>query len=599
MTVTSEVPALSSMWSAKAFEPQIHHIRFPRFRNLEDNLQIDFGFPITAIVGPNGTNKSSILRALQGCPDYENIGKYWFGTAMDVISTEERHRFVHGRWSTSAQEVVEIIKTRIRRTGADAETFPDYFEPSRPIARDGMSIMPAAPIPMPADRTATRWKAIEKSVLYIDFRAEISAFDKYFFHNEYRPRASNGAKHVAQQRGVKTLIQERSSRLKRILDQRTLSYKPGGREWILAQARPLTDSERSEVSFILGRTYSNIEIITHRAFEVSGVTARLHTTGFSYSEAWAGSGEFAAVQLVTAIESASEKSLVLLDEPEVSLHPGAQRRLLDYLARKSKTKRLQIVFATHSPVLLEELPASAIKVLELHPISGRVVLRGQSSSSAEAFVALDHRFQRRSVLVEDALAREIVLRALRTGGALLVDAVDVKPIGGGASMIRTRLIPSFAAENRLDALVLLDGDQRPPSEVPDPKHVAPANLKSAVEEALVISNVTGVVFANTGGATDAELRLILAWIRSYVRYLPGMQPDQWLRTCMGEAIVGTDEKAWWRLRTIGRLKKLGSEDVTGPEILEEQKRVLADLPDETPEFVEIRDAITLFIGVAS
>ncbi|MCC2890180.1 hypothetical protein [Enterobacter hormaechei] len=43
------------------FEPFIQHIRFPYFKNLEMNARIDFQFPITALVGQNGTNKSSVI----------------------------------------------------------------------------------------------------------------------------------------------------------------------------------------------------------------------------------------------------------------------------------------------------------------------------------------------------------------------------------------------------------------------------------------------------------------------------------------------------------------------------------------------------------
>jgi hypothetical protein len=49
----------------------------------EDGMpQIDFDFPITALVGPNGTNnnKGSVLRAVQGSPGMENLGVYWFSS---------------------------------------------------------------------------------------------------------------------------------------------------------------------------------------------------------------------------------------------------------------------------------------------------------------------------------------------------------------------------------------------------------------------------------------------------------------------------------------------------------------------------------------
>lgn len=46
----------------------------------------------------------------------------------------------------------------------------------------------------------------------------------------------------------------------------------------------------------------------------------------------------------------SEKSILLFDEPEVSLHPQAQKRLLDFLLEVSATR--QIIIATHSPYLI-------------------------------------------------------------------------------------------------------------------------------------------------------------------------------------------------------------------------------------------------------
>src|SRR5271166_2242326 len=56
--------ALSGMLAVGKFEPYIRYIRFPRFRNLRDGTRIDFGYPVTALVGPNGTNKTAILRAV-------------------------------------------------------------------------------------------------------------------------------------------------------------------------------------------------------------------------------------------------------------------------------------------------------------------------------------------------------------------------------------------------------------------------------------------------------------------------------------------------------------------------------------------------------
>jgi predicted ATPase len=48
----------------------------------------------------------------------------------------------------------------------------------------------------------------------------------------------------------------------------------------------------------------------------------------------------------------SKANIVLLDEPEVGLHPDLQRRFLEYLIRLAKDKQIQFFIATHSPVFL-------------------------------------------------------------------------------------------------------------------------------------------------------------------------------------------------------------------------------------------------------
>jgi hypothetical protein len=173
----------------------------------------------------------------------------------------------------------------------------------------------------------------------------------------------------------------------------------------------------------------------------------------------------------------------------------------------------------------------------------------------------------------------------------------VELVPGGSETIRSRLVPSFAAANRSDAFVLLDGDRR--REVKDPQDVAANKLKTEVESALNVANASGVVFANTGGPTEDQLKKLLTWIRQYVDYLPGMQPDKWLREKLGETCTIADEKQWWRERTIKNLGKIGSEDVTSQEILDEQKRALVSLDDNDVDLVSIRTAIERVLGGAT
>ena len=116
---------------------------------------------------------------------------------------------------------------------------------------------------------------------------------------------------------------------------------------------------------ILNKEYTDIRVAEHKLYRNMGTSVYMKNKyEMGYSEANAGSGEIAVVQLVRRIEKAKDYSLVLLDEPEVSLHPGAQENLKEYLLEAIKTKKLQVVISTHSPTLIKGLPSAAIKLFK-------------------------------------------------------------------------------------------------------------------------------------------------------------------------------------------------------------------------------------------
>lgn len=45
------------------FQNYIEYMQFPKYKNLKENTRIDFSFPLTMLVGKNGTGKSSVLHA--------------------------------------------------------------------------------------------------------------------------------------------------------------------------------------------------------------------------------------------------------------------------------------------------------------------------------------------------------------------------------------------------------------------------------------------------------------------------------------------------------------------------------------------------------
>ena len=79
------------------------------------------------------------------------------------------------------------------------------------------------------------------------------------------------------------------------------------------------------------------------------------------------SGEFAILSTVLSISAAADNphTLVLLDEPELSLHPNWQMTLIDNLDRALANQVCHMIIATHSHMLVSDLPVKRSFVTQL------------------------------------------------------------------------------------------------------------------------------------------------------------------------------------------------------------------------------------------
>ncbi len=601
MSNIPEETTLRRLLDGRQLEPFIGHIRFPYFKNLEPDSRVEFTYPITVLVGENGTNKSSVLRALYGAPGHNNLGNYWFSTSVDPIKEtgDERNCFIYGYRHPHEGKIVEVLKTRIYK-----EYDPDYWEPSRRLKKYKMEKMPAL-----VDGTAltgrhwTRWYPIKKNVVYLDFRADLSAFDKVFYHGELRNKKSS-------QKSKKDFIRARSHHLKSAIENKGASYEFYGKERIIGKENRLLTKELHEISTIVGRKYSEISLIRHTFFNCDAYTSIMKVAGLHYSEAFAGSGEFAVVRLVVGVMAAPDHSLILLDEPEVSLHPGAQDRLMEFLARQVTLKKHQIIISTHSPAIIRRLPPDAIKVFVMGQ-SGKVIIPNQRALPEEAFFYLGEPIANKTtIVVEDVLAQEIVLRALRLAGKAVSNLFDIRYFPGGSQTLWGHYIPVFSAENRTNILILLDGDKRTSKRFPDSKTIA-ASDENTIEN--TIQEITGVkvsfkIDGGDGGTNTLQLnqsrRKYLDWARKYTDYLPGDDiPESFIWENMEKCTHShnvereyDDAKQRFAMLTRKELGLAEHEQVSSTDILSTQRRKLATIPDDNPDLIKLKGRLLATIS---
>lgn len=546
LNLSDEIASLEKNRGAyeTVFPGYITHIRFPRFKNIADGARVDFTFPLTALVGPNGSGKTSVLNALYGAPARKSTAHFWFSTKVDPIEEGEGspNRFIYGHRNPTLKSIVETRKARVRKTRAGAPD-PNYWEPTKESKGDGMAEPVLQAGKTYQGRSKDRWNPVSRKVLYINFRKELSAFDKYFyFGKEPVPHvAPKPGSRVSPRRVSSKMDQVRNDAelLARVIEAGDTSYLYRNRK-VATENRLLSQEELELVSFVLGREYEEARWIRHRLFKGEGGLSVVFKTKHSrYSEAFAGSGEVAVTSCVVQVLGAERGTLVLLDEPEVSLHPGAQERLLAFLAKAARTRQLQIVFSTHSPHFVTALPEDAIKSFNQQEDGRFVVL--PSSHPYAAFRRLGAVTGGRiRVLVEDKLAKAVVEQAL----LLLNDDAQaavfrVEFLSGGADAILKYQVPVLMGAPG-HTLVLLDGDKQRLTEFVDPALIPVAEDGTLGQRILQATGVQPEFTVDGGvGGGNVPQRVVaqrkyLAWIRRNVSFIPTLCPEELVLRAAGK-----------------------------------------------------------------
>jgi len=88
----------------------------------------------------------------------------------------------------------------------------------------------------------------------------------------------------------------------------------------------------------------------------------------SYTEKQFSSGELAIIKLLQKFKSLKNRSLILIDEAELALHPRTQKKLFILLNELANDKNLLIILATHSPTLIYQAKEPNILLLTANEI---------------------------------------------------------------------------------------------------------------------------------------------------------------------------------------------------------------------------------------
>lgn len=131
-----------------------------------------------------------------------------------------------------------------------------------------------------------------------------------------------------------------------------------------------------------------------------------------------GEGIVSLIFIVDAIYDAPDEGIIVIDEPELSLHPAYQQRLAQFLAEEAKDK--QIIYATHSPYFVDfEHILNGAEISRVHKSEDKSVISRLSRGAVEGL---------RGLLIDSHNPHVLGIKAretfFREDGVVLVEGQD-------------------------------------------------------------------------------------------------------------------------------------------------------------------------------
>lgn len=213
----------------------------------------------------------------------------------------------------------------------------------------------------------------------------------------------------------------------------------------IKNSSPMDGKMLASISRVLGVTYAGgtMHTVGLAKGDWSEVLPQVTRGKNIYAEPHMGAGEQKVIRLVRALEALPNRSLVLLEEPEITLHPDAQRGLAWYLMNLARRKGHQIVLTTHSAELFEALPTEARALIIRRKTGVDVVPRPPHITAARELAGVV-KTNKDLILVEDSVAKEFLADILRRYDRAILNNACIVPVGNTDDVYR--LVKSFRSE---------------------------------------------------------------------------------------------------------------------------------------------------------
>lgn len=207
---------------------------------------------------------------------------------------------------------------------------------------------------------------------------------------------------------------------------------------------------KQKAGIVMNRDYSHYRINRSKKSTYKGVEYACTR----YSELSMGAGEQRIFVILEKVFGAKKNSLILIDEMDLLLHQDALKRMIKVLDERAVEKKLQVIFTTHSPVLLEMEKEVALR--HIYPTKEKTLCLVNSkpdiiqSLTGEPYRPL-------TVFVEDRFAKAIVQEVCHR--VEMTPYVAVQEYGAAINVFTASAGLALLGKNIDNCLFILDGDE--------------------------------------------------------------------------------------------------------------------------------------------
>lgn len=373
----------------------LQKIKTTNFRNFAKDSEIVIKSPITAIVGKNGTGKTTLLH-LAGC-SYASDSK---GKSFNqfIPESQKDHMPDDSRYGFTYVNNIENENNFV------------WYEKRHEWDRRGKN------------------NRARRELLFIGFSktiANVSVFKNYF---DITDKALNVRLNSI---GTNTIS----------LDNKIIS----------------------KISEIVGKNYSSIERRNDK-YSLLCENCYGYIIDGQYSDFACGTGEISIIRMLDLIYNAPPNTLIIIDEPEVAIHPSVQYKLLKIFMELALSKNMQFIFTTHSYFILKYLNPDSILLLKNNN-DNKIISQNVNSSVAFQNIS-EQNIYKLEAFVEDSIAADILNTIFKNDVSIRDQIKITKAISDGWVSFIQREMPlrfynwKLYEQKDLRPVLVLDGDVR-------------------------------------------------------------------------------------------------------------------------------------------